>query len=247
MTWRDAASTALERNARAPAPRGRPAVRWPPGHRCRAATARPRRRARRCASCPSGSPRPAHRSRSSRSRRAPAPRRWADGAGSPSWRPSPRSSRRTPRRRRGRASAIPARGATSFSVRPGRRPPRATRSVQRRVGGLAGQPQHRDLTGVLDLTQRLHGARRARPTPRCRRPPSAVRRTRRRSPRGSRSPAAAPRQRRRGRPGGAPQARSMTTSASGDCCRGLSAVTPVGGQHRRVVARREPAARRWNR
>ena len=36
----------------------------------------------------------------------------------------------------------------------------STRSAQRRVGGLAGQPQQRDLAGVLDLAQRLDRARR---------------------------------------------------------------------------------------
>ncbi len=42
-------------------------------------------------------------------------------------------------------------------MRPGRRPPRAIRSVSARVGGFAGQPQQRDLPGVFDLAQRLHG------------------------------------------------------------------------------------------
>ncbi len=45
---------------------------------------------------------------------------------------------------------------TSFSVRPGRSPPRSTRVRERRVGRLAGQPQQGDFPGVLDLTQSFH-------------------------------------------------------------------------------------------
>ena len=122
-------------------------------------------------------------------------------------------------------------------------------AVEGGVGGLAGQPQHRHLTGVLDLAQRLHHAP----------GPHQLGRGRRLAQRGAQrvvavdgdhmaletEPAHAPGA---GEPGQVRSAGPFDHQIQvGRLLRGLRAVAPVGGQHRRRSRRPEPAERRWTR
>ncbi len=117
---------------------------------------------------------------------------------------------------------------------------------QRGVGRLARQPQQRDLARVLDLAQRLDRARGADQFGGVASRLRAARRTRRRSPRDSRSPAAA--RRPRGPRSQMRPARPLDDDLGvGGLLRGLGAVPPVGGQHRRFVVRRGSAVPRSNR